>query len=456
MGKNRNNGSFWAWLLIATSTVGCAHGQRRQYEASKRAVHNAAPPSHTVREVESALGRADLTVSKTTLIAAVLASNPTLESARMAWRAAIAEQPQATSLQDLRFGYALAPLSIRSNDVRFGQSIRLEQAFPWPKKLGLAGDTALANAEVAQAGYEIVRLDLALMASMLFEEYAQVVRLLELNDEHRVLTEDIKAAAVAQYSTGRAPQQEPFQAEVELSHVVHERVLLESKRKVVMAQINQLLHRTPSAPIGLPKREPFVSTKVDASEALQEIALEQRPEIRARHSQIRGRQSEHMLRRREYFPDFSVMGEYNSMWAQKEHRWMVGASLNLPIQIKSRHAAVDQANAALRQAKAERDGMTDAVRSEVEQARQHVLEAEHVLALYQSRLLPAARAQIDAATIGYKTGRNSFHALIDSERSLRTLQVQYEQALTSIGQRRAELDRALGRKPDLTDIGSSK
>jgi len=71
------------------------------------------------------------------------------------------------------------------------------------------------------------------------------------------------------------------------------------------------------------------------------------------------------------------------------------------------------------------------------------------------RLIPAAQAQIEAAGFGYDTGRSSFQALIDAERSLRTLEIEYEEALAGLGQRAAELDRASGILPGLGQRGES-
>ncbi len=444
------NENLCAGLLAAVWLTGCAHGQRSQIDAMERALHQAAPqPEET--EAANALLESEHAgpLEKKQLVQAVLARNPSLESARLAWQAVVAQQPQATALSDPMVSYSLAPASIGSNVVRFGQVVKVEQRFPWPSKLGLAGDVVLSDAEAAQADYEAVRLDLALLASLLFDEYAKVVRLLELNVEHRELTEDIKAAAMAQYEAGRAPQQEPLQAEVELSHVLHEQVLLEADRSVIIAKLNQLLHRAPQAPLPKPARVRFVPADIAETTELQDQALEERPELRATDARIGARESAAELTQREFFPDLGIMGEYNSMWRETQHQWMLGVSLNLPIQIKSRRGAVDQANAELGRVRADLEVLSDEVRTEVDQSRQRVLEAQHVLVLYQNRLLPAARAQIQAARAGYQTGRNSFQALVDSERSLRTLEIQYEQALATFGQRGAELSRALGEMPGL-------
>ncbi len=165
--------------------------------------------------------------------------------------------------------YSLAPLSVRSDVVRFGQVVRLEQRFPTPGKFRFAGEVALAEAEAMRGGYEAVRLTLALMASSLFDEYHRVTRVLTLNDEHRELIEDIKASAMVQYESGRASQQDVLQAEVELAHIIHQRVMLESERRVIMAQINGLLHQRPELELPAPSKD---DTTLDRSAADGRIA----------------------------------------------------------------------------------------------------------------------------------------------------------------------------------------
>lgn len=307
-----------------------------------------------------------------------------------------------------------------------------------------------------RGSFEAVRLALALMASSLFDEYYRVTRVLMLNDEHRELIEDIKTTALVQYEAGRVAQQDVLQAEVELAHIIHQRVMLESERKVIAAQINGLLHQRPELELPAPPaRITPPSIEVLGTEILQQEGLDNRPELHAARSQLRAAESAVDLAKRDYSPAIGLMGEYNSMWAETEHRWMAGVSLNLPLQIRSRKAAIEEADALAGQAAAWLSSKRDEVRVEVDQARQRVLEAQHVVHLYQERLLPAARAQIDAAEFGYETGRTDFQALIDAERSVRTLEIQYEDAIATLGQRTAELDRARGLIPGVEHEGGS-
>ena len=443
-----------AWLVAGAELVGCAHGQRGRYDAQRSALDAAEPLM--VAEDEEGWGEpvrfdTGAPLQRDVLVRAVLERNPDLEAAREAWRVALAEHPQARSLEDTMTSYSLAPLSIRSDAVRFGQVIRVEQRFPTPGKFRFAGEVALQQAEALRGSYETVRLALALMASTLFDDYYRVTRLLALNDEHRQLIEDIKATAIVQYEAGRAAQQDVLQAEVELAHIVHQRVMLASEQQVIVAQINGLLHQRPE--LDLPPPPPTItppSLQLPGTEGLQRAAVKERPDLAAARSELRAADSAVELAKRNYSPAVGLMGEYNSMWAQTQHRWMAGVSLNLPLQIRSRVAAVEQAEANARRVAAELSSKRDEVRVEVNQARERVLEAQHVVHLYQERLLPAARAQIDAAEFGYETGQTDFQALIDAERSVRTLEIQYEEALASLGQRIAELDRARGHLPGIS------
>jgi outer membrane protein TolC len=137
------------------------------------------------------------------------------------------------------------------------------------------------------------------------------------------------------------------------------------------------------------------------------------------------------------------------MWDMPEHRWMVGLGFNLPLQTGRRAGAVEEAEAS--RARFESDAMRagDAARTEVTIAQKRIVEAYHVLRILETRLLPVARDQVDAARAGFIASQNTFTALIDAEKNLRSVELDYQMARATIDKRRAELDRALGRIPGL-------
>jgi outer membrane protein TolC len=135
------------------------------------------------------------------------------------------------------------------------------------------------------------------------------------------------------------------------------------------------------------------------------------------------------------------------MWDTPEHRWMVGLGIDLPLQRGRRQAELDASRARVAQATADLDRVRDAVRVDVFRARREVVAQNAIVASFDQQLLPATRAQIDAALQGFVVGRNDFTAVITAERNARELELGAFRARAELSKRRAALDRAIGRLP---------
>jgi cobalt-zinc-cadmium efflux system outer membrane protein len=392
----------------------------------------------------ASLADADGALDRSRLIARVLERNPTLDTARRSWSAALARYDRVTALPDPRLEYAIAPLSI-AGDAHFGQTIRLQQSFPWFGTLSSRGDAAVADAEAARAGLEAARLELALAASTLYDAYFANGVGLALLDEHHGLLLEVGRAVEARLSTGAALQSHAYTVEIEQAHLDHQRVRLAADRAILVAQLNALLRRAPERPLPPPPAAlPDERSDLPATTRLQQIALERRPEVHAALARIAARQADIRAARAAYGPGIGVMGSYDSMWPSIEHQLMVGVSIELPLALGARGAAVDEASAELEQARSELAELALRIRTEVETARQRVQEAQHVARLYEERLVPLAHRRIDAAHNEYATGQAGLQDLLAAERSLRTAALELAEARAQLGQQRAALDRALG------------
>jgi outer membrane protein TolC len=381
------------------------------------------------------------------LIDAVLARNPDLDAARAAWRRALARVPQESALEDPVLSYSIAPWSI-AGDAPLGQRIEIEQKLPITNRRALAGEVALAEADAARDDVTRARLRLAVMASTLFDGYYVAARTREVDAHHRGLLEQMRASAEAQYTAGRAAQQDPLQAEVELAMIDRERLMHETERRIVIAQINGLLHRGPRASLPPPPGQLAVPGGDELDEAsLIGMALRERPELRGQAARVRRGQAAQKLADRTALPDVGVMASYDSMWDMPEHRWMIGLSMEVPLARGRRDAARAEAEAETAEARAMRDRMEDEVRVEVQTAIERVREARAALVLYEQRMLPAARAQSDASRAGFMANQNEFQAVIAAQRSLRHITLDIERARAELWQRLAELDAAAGRIP---------
>src|SRR3990170_3215444 len=96
-------------------------------------------------------------------------------------------------------------------------------------------EVARSEADAARYDYQAVRLQLAAMASLLFDDYYFAERALEINGEHTRLLEEFQRIATVRYVSGLAAQQDPIQAEVELAHALHRDVVLRTGRETTVA-----------------------------------------------------------------------------------------------------------------------------------------------------------------------------------------------------------------------------
>jgi outer membrane protein TolC len=440
----------WAlWSALALAPVGCA-STGRTYESLVADVD----PAKTVdrrEQDDDDRALAGPVLDRDTYVRVVLHRNRSVEAARQAWRGAVARVRQAGALEDPMVAVEIAPLSIGSSSARLGYTASISQRLPWPGKLSLDEALSRAEAEAARSDFESARRDLALTAALLFDQYFLDVRSLEVNEHHIALVRDLKAAALAQFESGRGSAQDPLQAEAELTHMEHDAVILASARDVTVAQMNELLHRDPALPLPPPPKDLALQAAPGVGDAkrLADEASAHRPEIESARLHARAEQARADRAQRESYPDLTVSTSYNSMWDTPEHRWMVGLGFNVPLQLERRRGAAEEASAARARYESEAAQLSDKARTEVAVALKHAEEAAHVVTLFENRLIPVARDQVDAARAGFVTSRNDFVAVVGAEKNLRSVELDYQSARADFDRRRAELDRALGRIPGL-------
>jgi outer membrane protein TolC len=401
-------------------------------------------------------GAAEL--DRAVLLAAVRERNPTLAAARRAWEVATQRVESAGRLPDPRIEAALAPQSVGAEEVPFGYEIGVGQEFPWRGKRRLATASAAAAAAAAEAEAEAVLRELERTADELYAEYYLVARAQAINREHRELLEEFQRAATARYAAGREPLQAVLQAESELGDRLHDAVVLDARRRVIVARLNALLHRAPPArlpppPARLPAPHPE-AVLPGISWGLELFLLEAargRPELAASGAAVEARQAELELARLARRPDLAPMTSYNSMWGDAEHRWMIGLELGVPRRAPIA-AEVAAAEATVAAAEAERAALADRVAAEVATGYERVLEQYHVLELFEARLVPSAHDQIEAARAGFETGSASSLEVIEAERNLRSVELGYHQALADYHTRLAELTWSLGRAAEEREV----
>ena len=163
-------------------------------------------------------------------------------------------------------------------------------------------------------------------------------------------------------------------------------------------------------------------------EDLQARALRERPDFRAAELGITAAQSQILLAKANAKVD--VNGTYDFSHVSGESTASLFASFELPI-FNRNQGEIARTGYALTQAQEQRQSASDTVLSDVANAYEAVRSNEEVVQLYTSGYLKQAQDSRDISEYAYKRGAVSLLDYLDAERSYRSVQLAYRQALAS-------------------------
>ena len=382
-------------------------------------------------------------ISSPQLVSAVLQINPQLEVVQAVWEASTERIAQLSSLEDLQFRYSMAPLTIGNHETDFGQRFEISQQIPWPGKLRLHGEMADYDANAKHENIATVQLVLATTAKSLFADWYFIHQAMAINKVNQALLNEFHKIAVTRYGAGLASKQDALRAELEVTLLKHQAIVLRRKQQTILAHINTLLNRTPDAPIPPPQKLAEIKFLPDLK-LLRTKAMQSRPELKAMVANIHANKTQTELAELAIYPDFKLSAGYNSLWDNDDKRFTIGVGINVPLAQSKRQAAEQEARAKMKQANWHKIDLEAKIKEELQIAYVRVEESLHVLKLYRRQLAPLADENLAAAKADYQSGKGDFLTLISSEKNRMQTQLQTEQALADAHRRFAKLEYAVG------------
>ncbi len=391
-------------------------------------------------------GRLEGPIDADAVVEAARAGNPEVREAVARARAAREEIDRVGALDDpkLKVEAENVPWSHagsfrRDEDNKFG----VMQDFPFPGKLSLRSETALREAEAAYQEARERERDVVLRIRKGYYDYYAASREMEILREHVALLEEMEKAADARYRAGTAPQQDVLRTQVELVKL-HNDVLFVSQRiDSARAALNALLNRPVQAPLGppgeiVPREETF-----DA-DALLARAKAERPELRAADLKVRASLVGLTLAERDAsLPDFFVGADYMQSPGM-EDGWGAMVGINLPWFTGKHAAEVRKMKQTLRADEFGAAAAKNRVAFEVRDAARRVEAVRKSLTLFRGELLAKSAQGVEVSRAAYAVGQATLLDVLDAERSLRDVNLDYHRALAAYESAVADLERAVG------------
>jgi outer membrane protein TolC len=379
-------------------------------------------------------------------VAAARAVNPMLQAARLGADGAAERVPQAGALPDPRLDLGLVNRMLPNfgaDEPMTMNEIRLTQMLPWPGKLGFGKRRAehLARAGALDALDAEVRL--VSRVKSVYAEVAYVDRAIAIMDRTRGLLRDFFQVSQAMYSVGEGLQQDVLQAQVAVARMTEDIVVMQQDRLAMAARLNALMGRGASEPIG-PLELTIPGPPLPGVDSLMARAAAERPALRAASERVQAAEAGYRAARRELYPDFMVQLAYGQR-PQFDDMATVMLGITIPLWAGARQLPMRREMAAMR---AGEDAMArdlyNETFAELTERRAQAERARSLAELYDSSILPQARAAVEAAMSAYRVGRVNYMTLVESEMTVNRYEIELVRLAAAYQQAAAEIEALVG------------
>ena len=327
----------------------------------------------------------------------------------------------------------------RSRRRRAG-NVQIDQRIELGGKRAARVDAAQRDRQAAVADLEVARAQLRATVIGAFFEVLTAQERMRLADASLELARRAVQAAAARSAAGAGSPVEPSRARVFEASTRIERVQAASSLAAARRQLSSLWGNP------LP-RFAQAEGELDALltlPALAELAgrFDRAPGLVRAQLEVQRWQALVALERSRRIPDLIVSAGASQDEESGRNDPVVGVSIPIPIFDRNQGALLE---ATRRAARAEDALLAARIRLEsgIALAHERFAATRTELEVLRGEILPGAQAALDAVNVGYLSGEFSFLDLLDAQRTLFDARVQYVQALASVQQSAAELERAL-------------
>ena len=410
---------------------------------------------------------ADQTIWAPPLLAQIieegLANNGEIQAMESQIAALKEKIPFAGSLMDPRIGIGL--MNVPSDTFRFDQEpmtqkqLVIAQKVPWFGKLSLKSQRAAMDAARQEAILSAKKLSLEKQIATAYYELGFVDSSQKINDRLYSLVSQLLKVSETRYATGRGLQQDVLQAQVELSKLLDEKIVLAKNRRVLEDRINAMLNRESFSPIDPPQGLDSMDLSLNGQD-LKDEALEWHPWLYVRRAEIDQAAVDVELARKDYLPDMDFRLAYGQRdTGQRGQNWadFVSASVmvNVPIWKRTRQDKGLAAARERRQAASELyNDLATRLPHQIDSLVYEIESIQENYRLFKDALIIQAAQAAQSSLSAYEVGGLEFNTMINAQMRLLRVELMADRYLINTYKKRAELEATVGRPLPEQDEGN--
>lgn len=362
-------------------------------------------------------------VRLTDLIEYAYANNPAIVNAREAWRATVENHRVTTGYPAPQLMVTWFPAPIETRLGPQDWNAQISQAIPFPGKLSKAGELVAADARMARLQLDKTVKQTTLSVRESFYELRYIRQARKITEHNMGLLDHIRKIAETAHADSRATLTDVIKAQSQRGQLQYDALLLEELEQTEVARLNGVLNRPPESTVGELQTPAFRSMTSDLDTISQLAEANQEDVLMAQVGVDKG-DVKTDLARLQNRPDFKVGFFYAGIGQPDVARPPADAGrdavgiqggVSIPLWFGTNNSRVSKALAEKSAALAEKAQRVNTVRTQVRTLYFKTRNAQRIVRLYETDLVPQAARSMELAEAWYREGASSFTDFIETQ-----------------------------------------
>ncbi len=381
------------------------------------------------------------------VLSEVKARNPQLLAANSLAKMAQNRVKQAYSLKD-------PVLELERMNTKYGDSFLndagdrttgIRQEIENPYRLILKKRVARSEASVYAGLYQARVNEVLAKAKAAFYQYYIYGKYEKTYQETTDLLKEFSKIAEDKYAAGLGGQSDAIKAQVELSRTLNQLITVQQEKEAARALLNVLMDRDTEA--WLPAAaEAGPGSSLSEFARFYAAALKNNPDILTAAARVEEAGSRVKLSKTEYLPDLELLyRRRRSTDPRMDKTYDFNFAISLPLGwTGNKGAGIQEAEAGKSLAEAEYRLARTNVSLEIKDALIKAKTSLRLLDLYSASVLPQAQEALKVAQTAYQSSAGGFLDLLDAERTLLGLKLDFYRYTADYQTRLSELEKLAG------------
>jgi outer membrane protein, heavy metal efflux system len=386
------------------------------------------------------------------LVSYAYRKNPSILSAKEAWKATVERYRLAAGYPDPQLTATYFPEPIETRLGPQDWNLNLSQMIPFPGKLSKAGKVVQVEARIAKLDLDKAVRDVTVSIRESFYEFIYIRKAKLVTGENIQLLNHLRKIAETAFAGDRATFFDVVKAQAQTGQLRYDAILLDELEMTEQTRLNGLLDREPDAGFGRLAPGRFGSLAYNIQE-IYRLAEEHQEEIQIAKTQIEKAETKVDLARYQNLPDFKVGVTYSSIGKpdvptppSDEGRDAFGVQfgLTVPLWFGKNKSRVGRARAEMQQAKAIKTLRVNETQTQIRELFFRLENARRIMELYGKELLPQAAKSMEIAETWFRQGESSFSDFIETQAVWYNFQLADARARADYGKYLARLEGLVG------------